>query len=187
MQDIRNFFPIESAATSVASVAAASEKKSSKARKQPNYDVLASSGAVRTLSQQEAEELWARIVHEKKIVGGAGCWVHSNKPNKKGYVQIGTKDCSKKVYTHHLAVRMTLGLEAVPVDRRKNISHICNRPACCYPPHLIVESAKANHSRKNCLVERTVTCPCDCKHSFTVGLCQHEPKCISTANKEVPV
>lgn len=136
-----------------------------------------SSGAVNKISQQDAEELWLRVMSMKSVVDEVGCWVYPNKPNKKGYVQVA-KDNNKKVYTHHLAVRMVLGRNSVPTDRHHNVSHLCGRASCCNPEHLVVESARANHARKNCRASRSVTCPCGCMHTFNVRVCEHTPPCI---------
>lgn len=177
MQDIRRFI-IQTTTATTTTVAAINESPTGSPRKHAKSEVLASSGAVNKLSQHDAEELWLRVKNEKHIVGKAGCWIHPNKPNKKGYVQVA-KDSSKKVYTHHLAVRMVSGSNAVPTDRSQNVSHLCGNASCCNPEHLVVESAEENHARKNCRVVRSVTCPCGCQHTFDVSVCAHTPPCIS--------
>jgi len=181
-QDIRLFFPpcnrAATTTTTTMTTTTTTLLDPDAGRRLADHKVLASTGAVNNLSESEAAELWARVVHEKRVTNKADCWVHPNKPNKKGYVQVGTRDCNRKVYTHTLAVRMTQGKEVLPIDRKRNVSHICNNPPCCQPDHLVVESAKNNQARKNCLVTETVTCPCGCDHTFTIGLCKHEPRCI---------
>jgi len=179
MQDIRHFIVHTTTTTTTTTVGPlTSESPAGSSRKRAKSEVLSSSGAVNKISQQDAEELWLRVKNEKSIVDKAGCWIYPNKPNKKGYVQVA-KDNNKKVYTHHLAVRMVLGPKSVPTDRNHNVSHLCGRPSCCNPEHLVVESAEANHARKNCHVVRSVTCPCGCKHTFNVSVCEHTPPCIS--------
>ncbi len=122
MQDIRHFI----VRTPTATVTSGNESPAGSPRKRTHSEVLATSGAVNKLSQLDAEELWLRVKNEKRIVGKAGCWVHPNEPNPKGYVQVA-KDSNKKVYTHHLAVRMVHGSDAVPTDRKQNVSHLCGR------------------------------------------------------------
>lgn len=178
MQDIRNFYSkTTTVTTTTVAVRAESPASSPRKRKTADAGVLSSSGAVNKLTLAEATELWTRLKAEKEITGKAGCWIHPNKPNDKGYVQIA-KDSDKKVYTHHLAVRMVFGSDAVPKDRNRNVSHLCNNASCCNPDHLVVESSDDNHARKNCPVSRQVTCPCGCNHSFAVSVCSHTPPCI---------
>lgn len=174
MQDIKRFL----VQRPTSAPASSNESPAGSPRKRAVTEVLASSGAVNNLTQLDAEELWLRVKREKRIVGKAGCWVHPNKPNNKGYVQVA-KDISKKVYTHHLAVRMVFGSDEVPTDRNQNVSHLCGNSSCCNPEHLVVESAEANHARKNCCVVRSVTCPCGCQHTFDVSVCEHTPPCIA--------
>lgn len=135
-----------------------------------SIQILSSSGAVNQLTDSEASNLWTRVVRDKRVKGKAGCWIHPNKPNTKGYVQVALS-IDKKVYTHHLAMRMTKGKDSIPKDRSRNISHLCMNSSCCNPDHIVVESAEENHARKNCSVKKIVTCPCGCAHSFEADLC----------------
>lgn len=140
-------------------------------------NILASSGAVNNLSEEELKELWRRVQRHKRLQGTAQCWVYPNKPNQKGYIQVALSS-NKKIYTHHLALRMTQGAAAIPVHRKQNVSHRCSNSACCNPDHLVLETAEQNHARKNCLVTKEVVCPCGCENMFTANICGHVPPCL---------
>jgi len=78
-------------------------------------------------------------------------------------------------YCTHIALRAT---QKFPLPKFKvtDASHLCHNPKCANPDHLIVETRKANHSRKNCLFK--IMCPhCDDE----ILVCTHDPPCLHSA------
>lgn len=63
-------------------------------------------------------------MNEKRVVGKAGCWVHPNKPNKKGYVQIAKDSSRKGVFAPPCNAYVVYGPDAVPAPIAARMCHI---------------------------------------------------------------
>jgi len=75
-------------------------------------------------------------------------------------------------YCTHIALRAVQKFP-LPWHQVTDASHLCHNPLCIRPDHLVVESRKLNHKRKNCLFK--VGCQC-C--STVLVVCTHNPPCL---------
>jgi hypothetical protein len=168
------------ASSSAASSSSSSAKRAAASAELRDKQDVKKAGAVNDISATDAKHLWSRVLAEKRE-SPDGCWLHTNKPNPKGYVQVA-KDATTKVYVHHLAVRMVRGAAAVPTSRSVHVSHLCHVHGCFNPDHLVIETVEQNKSRNYCLV--TV----QCAYGTQAAACSHSPRCMRRHPKvQVPV
>lgn len=74
---------------------------------------------------------------------------------------IPARDRAPRVYCTHIALR---ACHMFPLPRlyKTDASHLCHNPRCVNPAHLVVESRRDNHARKNCVL----------------ASCSHSPRCL---------
>lgn len=109
----------------------------------------------------------------KKSVREGWCDLVEMKPSKQGgYIQVSYDGQNKFASLQEV----TLWAGGYELRGSEQASHLCGRPACRVPGHVIPESPQANNARKNCLV--WIPCP-HCERRILV--CQHEPCCVKFA------
>ena len=130
--------------------------------------------AITKLTDQQRVETHKRMMSNAKTTGPKNCKVVNLTPTKeKGYAQAFVKGSTTKVLAHVLSFWISKG-SFDPTDG-KDISHLCHNPLCVNPDHLVREDKEINQRRKGCV--GTVTCPCGCRHEFSVCNCSNQ-KCL---------
>lgn len=134
-----------------------------------------------------------RIVQERLKKGSegytedavTGCWLWVGRVLPEGYAQFKMvtpaqraagpveKNRGINFLMHKVAYVAEYGL-----DVQHTASHLCARPHCFNPKHIVDESILKNNQRKGCVGE--VRC---LAHNHTiVDLCTHEPKCVKISS-----
>ena len=115
-----------------------------------------------------------------------GCWIFMGSTNNDGYGQVYTKKNSdlhrtgRQAQTAFLLHRVAY-LAATGHDATGHVSHLCDRPKCFNPDHLVDETAVQNNSRKGC----PGPIACSVHHHIVVDLCPHQPRCIRPERDDV--
>jgi hypothetical protein len=105
------------------------------------------------------------------------CLVSTYRKDTRGNIQVCFNEEGKK---HHLIVHVlsyTRYYKARPVrtgSEPTEVSHLCHRHQCCEPSHLVIETSKQNHSRKNC-----VGFIWSSKYTEWIPVCDHQPSCLT--------
>jgi len=94
-----------------------------------------------------------------------GCWLWAGRLLPEGYVQF--KRGGENYMLHRLSFVAKWGVDII-----HSASHLCSRPNCFNPDHIIDENMTRNNARKGCPGD--VTCP----NGHLLLPCQHDPKCI---------
>lgn len=115
-----------------------------------------------------------------------GCWLFQGSTNTDGYGQVWTKKNSdlrrrgRSSQTAFLIHRVAF-LAATGQDATGHVSHLCDRPKCFNPDHLVDETAQQNNSRKGC----PGPIACSVHHHVVVDLCPHQPRCLRPEREDV--
>jgi hypothetical protein len=116
-----------------------------------------------------------------ELVQETGCWLWRGRTLPEGYAQVKRKtlaqqsagvtdrNAGKNFLFHRIAFVAKNGF-----DVHQGASHLCGRPQCFNPEHIVDENIQLNNRRKGCI--GVVTCP-DHGH-LIVDLCEHTPRCI---------
>jgi hypothetical protein len=99
------------------------------------------------------------------------CRLSKLRPSKEGgYVQL-SHGGGNKFATLQEGLVWAQGLH---LSEGMHISHLCDKPRCTIPEHVVLETPIVNNSRKNCGLTF------DCTHcEKKILACKHNPKCIS--------
>jgi len=106
------------------------------------------------------------------------CLISTYRKDTRGNIQVCFNEAGKKnhVIVHVLSyVRHFERLGYPKQCPPQEVSHLCHRHECCEPSHLVLETRKRNHSRKNC-----VGYVWSEKHSEWIPVCNHNPKCLTS-------
>lgn len=101
--------------------------------------------------------------------------------SSKGYSQVSGEGVNKFATLQELV--LWAGGGSKPAFSGKtdpnDVSHLCDRPACTIPQHVVVESKDANNRRKGCVMAVRCSAKCrDCNGTKELFICPHEPSCI---------
>jgi len=132
-----------------------------------------------------------RILTDKRrdvceVATDTNCWLFTGSTNNDGYGQVWTKKNSdlqktgRNAQTAFLIHRVAY-LAATGQDAAGQVSHLCDRPKCFNPDHLVDETAVQNNSRKGC----PGPIACSVHHHVVVDLCPHQPRCIRPEREDV--
>jgi len=101
--------------------------------------------------------------------------------SSKGYSQVSGEGVNKFATLQELV--LWAGGRAKPAYSGKSdpndVSHLCDRPACTNPDHVVAETKEANNRRKGCVMAVRCSAKCrDCNGSKDLFICPHKPSCI---------
>lgn len=114
-------------------------------------------------------------VRRNGTIPSGWCVLSTMAPTKKdGYIQVSAMGANKFATLEELCL-WCRGQTRGPKD---DCSHLCGRPSCVLPGHIVSELADVNQIRKGCIV--WVYCPhAECREARKVILvCPHQPHCI---------
>lgn len=139
------------------------------------------------------DELWKKVVehgfkicqlpHSVPMGMMEPCKVSNYRPDSRGSIQVctGGHDNKKHIMVHALSYVKHKRQKIDPAGKLQ-VSHLCNNHSCSEPSHLVLETALANHSRKNC-----IGFIWSGKHSDWVPVCEHDPPCLTFKKRKVDV
>lgn len=81
-----------------------------------------------------------------------------------------------RAYCTHIALRASQKFP-LPRQHKTDASHLCHNPVCVRPSHLVVETRRENHMRKNCIIKiQCYSC------NAVAHTCPHHPPCIRSSS-----
>lgn len=138
-------------------------------------------------SEEDIERIWRRVVSRgldsiplpAPFRGTVKpCLVSTYRRDTRGNIQVCFNDKSQK---HHIIVHVlsyARHYKEIPGCNGRQpiteVSHLCHRHQCCEPSHLVIESSKQNHSRKNC-----VGFVWSSRYAEWISVCDHQPRCLT--------
>jgi hypothetical protein len=138
------------------------------------------------LGRARAHHIMCSKLDNSECDPNTSCWIFQGSKNSDGYGQIWAKKNSdiglsgRSSQTAFLLHRISY-LANTGRDAADHVSHLCNRPACFNPDHLVDETASENNARKGCAGPII----CSVHFHIVVDLCQHEPRCIRGPRDDV--
>lgn len=101
--------------------------------------------------------------YKKFIVDDNGCWIWQDTLDKDGY---GTFRIRYKRWRAH---RFSYWLKYGTLDPKKQLDHLCRKPACVNPEHLEEVTCRVNLMRGNTYASRAAAkTHCKNNHPFTI-------------------
>jgi len=145
-----------------------------------------------TASWSEIDGLWKKVYQngfqtiplpEPHASHVSPCLVSNYRSDTRGNKQvcIGRGSRKKHIIVHQLSY-VYHNRERIPTDKTVEVSHTCNRHECCEPTHILLESRKANHSRKNCIGYVWSS-----KYNDWIEVCDHEKICLTAKKRKLDV
>ena len=101
--------------------------------------------------------------------------------SSKGYSQVSGEGVNKFATLQELVLWAGGGAKPAFSDKTdpNDVSHLCDRPACTVPSHVVVEAKDANNRRKGCVMAVRCSAKCrDCNGSKDLFICPHTPSCV---------
>lgn len=102
------------------------------------------------------------------------CIVSTYRADSRGNVQVCFNEHGGKI---HVMVHVLSYVyhNKTKIEQYNEVSHLCHRHQCCEPTHLVLESPKQNHSRKNCIGFVWTA-----KYKDWIRVCEHSPICLTS-------
>lgn len=113
----------------------------------------------------DREYLLKQIANHSVVDTVTGCWIW-RRATSNGYGELWVPAEHRPAATHRLAYELLIG----PIPDGLHLDHeVCDRRACCNPPHLVPKSSWANTSRseRNPLAIKAKAARCMHGHEFT--------------------
>ena len=81
-----------------------------------------------------------------------GCWVWAGYTDKLGYGRLKVKHWRHPGRYMNIRVHRFIAFCSTNISFTPDIacSHLCHRPCCCNPQHLVIEPMTINNNRQNC-------------------------------------
>lgn len=107
--------------------------------------------------------------------GTRPCLISTYRTDSRGSVQVCFNENGRK---HHVMVHILSYVKHNPntsILQGMEVSHLCHVHRCCEPSHLVLESSRSNHSRKNC-----VGMVWSDRYHDWIPVCDHNPPCLTS-------
>lgn len=112
--------------------------------------------------------------------GHSPCRIANLRQDSRGNIQVCFNWCgAKRHILAHLLTYVAYHELRISPSASQQISHLCHNHQCHEPSHLVVESSRQNHSRKNC-----VGYVWSATYQDWIPVCNHKPRCLTARREE---
>jgi hypothetical protein len=136
----------------------------------------------RRSTHEDGQALALQILAKVKTKPEGWCRLSTAKPTSdKGYSQVSADGVNKFATLQELVLWAGGGSKPAHAGRTdpNDVSHLCDRPACTVPSHVVVETKDRNNARKGCVMSVKCSRKCrECNGLKDLLICPHVPNCV---------